>query len=52
MGLQETGGEDLSSKKSNFIEWTMTATIISMFLSIGMDSWKFEFVYVESRAEE
>lgn len=44
--------DGLRSNKSNFIEWTMTATIISMFLSIGMDAWKYEFVYVEVKAEE
>lgn len=36
----------LGSSKSNFLEWTMTATIIGMFLSIGADVWGYEFVYV------
>lgn len=29
----------LGDPKSNFLEWTMTATIIGMFLSIGADVW-------------
>ena len=38
------GGED-NSDKSNFFEWTLTATVISMFLSIGLDANKYELVY-------
>ena len=33
--------------KGNFYEWTLTATIISMFISIGIDCSRFEFVYTE-----
>lgn len=36
------GGKD----KGKFLEWTMTATVISMFLSIGIDVLPFELVYV------
>lgn len=37
-------GED-NSPKSNFFEWTLTATVISMFLSIGLDANQYELVY-------
>jgi hypothetical protein len=36
------GGKD----KGKFLEWTMTATVIGMFLSIGIDVLPFELVYV------
>lgn len=36
------------SDKGNFFEWTLTATVISMFLSIGLDANKYEFVFTES----
>jgi hypothetical protein len=32
---------DANSDKSKFLEWTLTATIISMFVSIGLDSRQF-----------
>lgn len=41
------GGKD----KDKFLEWTMTATVISMFLSIGADVLPFELVYVEEGKE-
>lgn len=41
-----------NSDKDKFLEWTLTATVISMFLSIGLDVSKFEFVYVEVVDEE
>ena len=33
--------DDLNNDKSKFLEWTLTATIISMFISIGMDGRRF-----------
>ena len=36
-----------NSDKGNFYEWTLTATIISMFISIGLDCGRFELVYEE-----
>ena len=42
----------LGSDKDKFLEWTLTATVISMFLSIGLDASKFEFVYTELREQE
>ena len=38
--------------KGKFLEWTMTVTVISMFISIAMDSRHFEFVYSETKNEE
>lgn len=35
----------VGSDKDKFLEWTLTATVISNFLSIGLDVSKFEFVY-------
>jgi len=37
----------VESDKNKFLEWTMTATVISMFISIGMDVGRYEFVFVE-----
>lgn len=31
--------------KGKFLEWTLTVTVISMFISIAMDARKYEFVY-------
>ncbi len=31
----------VESDKSKFLEWTLTATVISMFISIGMDAQKY-----------
>ena len=42
----------LGDDKSNFLEWTMTVTIIGMFLSIGADVSGYEFVDVEDRGEQ
>lgn len=42
------GGKD----KDKFLEWTMTATVISMFLSIGADVLPFDLVYVEEKERE
>lgn len=39
------GGKD----KGKFLEWTMTATVIGMFLSIGIDVLPFQLVYLEER---
>jgi len=36
----------VESDKNKFLEWTMTATVISMFISIGVDVNKYEFVFV------
>jgi cell division protein FtsW (lipid II flippase) len=53
LGLQLLDGasveyyDGVESDKSKFLEWTMTATVISMFISIGLDSYKYEFVYVD-----
>ncbi len=38
-------GKGEGSDKGKFLEWTLTATVISNFLSIGVDVWRFEFVY-------
>lgn len=43
--LFEEARGDYSSDKGKFLEWTLTATVISNFISIGLDVWKFEFVY-------
>lgn len=48
-GTDGLENEELNSKKSNFTEWTLTATVISMFLSIGMDANQFEFVYTPAQ---
>ena len=37
----------VESDKNKFLEWTMTATVISMFISIGMDVGRYDFVFVE-----
>ena len=47
-GYGLTGYVTFKDDKSNFLEWTLTATIISMFLSIGIDASRFEFVYTYS----
>jgi len=31
--------------KGKFLEWTMTVTVISMFISIGMDARNFQYSY-------
>ena len=40
----EFSGEN--SDKGKFLEWTMTATVIIMFMSIGYDANRFELGYV------
>ena len=47
--LPGSGGD--GNNKGNFYEWALTGTIISMFLSIGMDSNRFNFEYIETRPE-
>jgi hypothetical protein len=37
-----------NNNKGNFYEWTLTATTISMFISIGLDCNRFELVYEEA----
>jgi len=44
-GYGLTGYVTVNDKKSNFLEWTLTTTIISMFMSIGYDGSKYLFVY-------
>lgn len=42
----ETAGDaEVMDNKSNFYEWTLTTTIISMFMSIGLDAGRFDLVY-------
>ena len=43
--------DDSNNDKSKFLEWTLTATIISMFISIGMDGKRFQFVYTDVSKE-
>jgi hypothetical protein len=52
-GPFRTEGEE-NNNKDIFLEWTLTATVISMFVSIGLDARKFEFVFtdVEQRSGE
>jgi len=38
----------LGSDKDKFLEWTLTATVISMFLSFGADVLKYEFEFVDT----
>ena len=45
VGQGLTGYVVPNDDKGNFLEWTLTATIISMFLSIGIDCSRFELVY-------
>jgi hypothetical protein len=35
------GEEAVGSDKSNFFEWTLTVTVISMFISMGLDANQF-----------
>ena len=52
-GYGLTGYVSVGDDKGNFLEWTLTATIISMFLSIGIDASRFDFVYtLREEAEE
>jgi hypothetical protein len=37
----------VESDKNKFLEWTMTATVISMFISIAIDARNYDFVFVE-----
>ena len=46
-GYGVVGYVTANDDKGNFLEWTFTTTIISMFLSIGMDANRFDFVYEE-----
>jgi hypothetical protein len=51
MGFDLPGYARTNDNKGNFYEWTLTVTIISMFLSIGTDASRFDFVYSEAPPE-
>lgn len=42
----------LRGDKDKFLEWSLTATVISMFISMAYDLKNFEFVFVDTSKKQ